>query len=95
MSLPLVLIALSVATGSNVFATYPPNLSRFVATGMSLAAVFVCAVALRFEASKARATARHNLLRAIIRQPLLRAMPLLVGGLSGTILSENGMLPGL
>jgi hypothetical protein len=95
MSYPLVLIALSLVTSSNAFANYPPNLSRLVATGMSLAVVFACAVALRFEANKARATARQNLLRAIVRQPLLRAMLLLLGGLSCTILSKNGMLPGL
>jgi hypothetical protein len=94
MSCPLVLIALSTVTSSNAFANYPPDLSRFVATGMSLAVVFACAVALRVEANKARATARQNLLRALVRQPLLRAM-LLLGGLSCTILSENGMLPGL
>jgi hypothetical protein len=94
MSCPLVLIALSTVTSSTAFANYPPDLSRFVATGMSLAVVFACAVALRFEASKARATARQNLLRALVRHPLLRAM-LLLGGLSCTILSENGMLPGL
>jgi hypothetical protein len=95
MSYPLVLIALSVVTSSNAFANYPPNLSRFVATGMSLAVVFACAVALRLDANKTRATARQNLLRAIVRQPLLRAMLLLLGGLSCIILSKNGMLPGL
>jgi hypothetical protein len=53
-------------TSSTAYANYPPNLSRFVAAGMSLAAVAACAIMLYFVVDRLRAVARHNLLRAIV-----------------------------
>jgi hypothetical protein len=62
----VVLIALFIVTSSAAYAKYPPNLSRFLAVGMSLSVVFACAIALCFEAKRVRAMAKQNLLCAII-----------------------------
>jgi hypothetical protein len=54
LTYPSVLIAVRIVTGSTVHANYPPNLSRFIAAGMSLAVVFACAIVLRYAIDSAK-----------------------------------------
>jgi hypothetical protein len=63
---PVFLSALLIVTSSTAYANYPPNLSRFVAVGLSLAVVIAGAIALCREANGLRAAAKQNLQRTII-----------------------------
>jgi hypothetical protein len=63
---PFALIALLIISGSTVFANFAPSLTIPIALGISLSAVFGCAIMLSFAAKRARDVAKQNFTDAII-----------------------------